>query len=130
MAITSRIKALGLPDGQFVVIGSGVMDALGLREAQDIDLVVRHELFELLKADKAWNVGEEHGETVLTHEDVEDWLGWGTADGQPNFDVLYDGGITIDDIRFANPEFVRDWKRAANRPKDIEDIRLLEDYLA
>ena len=130
MAITSRIKALGLPDGQFVVIGSGVMDALGLREANDIDLVVSPELFARLKADSTWKAKQEHGETVLTHDDVEVWLGWGTADGQPNFDELYDGGITIEDIRFANPEFVRDWKRAANRPKDIEDIRLLEDYLA
>ncbi len=130
MAIISRIKALGLPDGQFVVIGSGVMDALGLREATDIDLVVKPELFAQLKADRAWNVGERHRETVLTHDDVEVWLSWGTPDGQPNFEVLYDGGITIDDIRFASPEFVLDWKRAAHRPKDVEDVRLLEEYLA
>lgn len=130
MPIVDRIKVLNLPEGQFVVIGSGVMDALGLRAAHDIDLVVTPALFEALKTADGWHLAEKHGEQVLLRADAEVWLSWGSPDGRPNFADLYENGVTIDTIRFADPEFVRDWKLRANRPKDAADIRLLNEYLA
>lgn len=130
MAIVERIAKLSMPSDQFVVIGSGVLDALGLREAHDIDLVVTQAYFAQLKATDGWTVTEKRGEEVLTLDDLEVWLSWGAPDAQPNFTELYDAGITVEGIRFANPAFVRDWKIAANRPKDGEDIRLLEEYLS
>lgn len=128
--IVERIRAQRLPADQFVVIGSGVMDALGLREAHDIDLVVTPEYFARLKAADGWTSSERHGEEVLQKGDLEVWCSWGSADGQPNFSELYDNGVVIDGIHFANPAFVRDWKVAANRPKDAADVELLNGYLA
>ena len=39
------IKDLGFALGQYVVVGSGIMAAYGLKEAQDIDLVATPTLF-------------------------------------------------------------------------------------
>jgi hypothetical protein len=127
--IVDRIKALNLPAGQFVVIGSGVMDALGLRAAHDIDLVVTPEYFATLKQAGGWMLAKKHGEEVLTHGALEVWLSWGSHNGQPNFSELYDNGLTIDGIRFTDPTFVRDWKVEHNRPKDRADIAILNEYL-
>jgi len=38
MNIVGRLKKLNLPLGQRVVVGSGILDALGIRPAHDIDL--------------------------------------------------------------------------------------------
>lgn len=129
MAIIDRIKEINLLDGHYVVVGSGVMDALGLREAHDIDLVVSPAYFKELRANPDFTVEQKYGEEMLVRDDVEVWQGWGGPNDQPNFVDLYDNGVTIGDIRFANPTFVRDWKVAKARPKDAADVVLLNEYL-
>lgn len=128
MSIIERFKRLELPATQCVVIGSGILDALGLRASRDIDLVVQPNLFAMLQISPDWHTGTAHGETVLEKDDVEVWQSWG-SDGVPNFEELYVGSVEVDGIHFANPQFVLAWKRKRRRGKDIEDIRLLEEYL-
>ena len=50
MTIISRIKQLRLPYGQYVVVGSGTLDALGIRQAADIDIAVLPALHTALRA--------------------------------------------------------------------------------
>ena len=40
MDVIAEVKKLDLPLGQYVVIGSGIMAQLGLREANDVDIAV------------------------------------------------------------------------------------------
>lgn len=127
MSIINRVRALELPPHDFVVIGSGVLDALQLREAGDVDLVMSSDLFTRLQRDERWLLGEKHGRPILTHGDTEAFLSWG-SNGAPNFMELYETGMTIDGIRFTNPQFVINWKRRG-LDKDIRDIALLEGYL-
>ena len=54
MNIVERIKKLNLPVGHYVVVGSGVMDALGMRPAHDIDIAVTPELFKTLRTSGVW----------------------------------------------------------------------------
>ena len=35
----SRVKELNLPEGEFMVCGSAILDVLGIRKAQDIDIL-------------------------------------------------------------------------------------------
>lgn len=51
MNIFEELKKLEIPKEDFVVLGSGILSALGIREAKDIDLLVKPELFEKLKKD-------------------------------------------------------------------------------
>lgn len=126
---TDRVKALGLPVNQFIVIGSGVMGALGLRESGDIDLVVNSELFNYLES-QGWRKEIRHNEEkVLLKDDVEAWLTWGNAKEPVFFEQLCIQSIIIDGIRFCSPEYVMQWKKAKARPKDIEDVKLLERYI-
>ena len=48
----------------------------------------------------------------------------------PNFKELYEGGVTIDGVRFAHPNVVIDWKKRRASEKDLKDIALLEEYAA
>ena len=51
--VISKMKSLSLPEGSYVVFGSGPMAALGIREVNDIDLYVSTEVLEELKQ-KGW----------------------------------------------------------------------------
>lgn len=51
MNIFDHVKSLNLPFGEYVVIGSGVMSAHGIRQHKDVDLLVTPALYETLKKD-------------------------------------------------------------------------------
>ncbi len=39
MEILEKVKALNLPDKQFVVMGGAVLELKGIRKAEDIDII-------------------------------------------------------------------------------------------
>lgn len=129
MTTLERVKALGLPLDQLVVIGGGVLDGLQLRPAGDLDLVLSVELFAKLVKLPEWQVGVKHQDLTITQPDIEAFMSW-RDDGRPNFQELYDGGLTIDGVRFTHPQVVIDWKKRRASDKDLRDIALLEGYLA
>lgn len=49
MNIITKIKELNFPTGEYVVVGSGIMDALGIRKANDIDIAVTPKLHTQLR---------------------------------------------------------------------------------
>lgn len=128
MSIVERVKELGLPLDQVVVIGSGILDALELRPARDIDLVVTPGLFAQLRGSGQYQVSVVRGETVLQRDDQEIWLSWGN-EAEPNFDTLFNQGVVLEGVCFAHPRFVLAQKRLRCTPKDRRDIALLEARL-
>lgn len=126
MSILTRIRALGLPEDQIVVIGGGLLDAYGLREANDIDLVVTPALFSQLEASGMYEKGARGTEQYLINDDVDIWQSWGEGN---DFAKLHSGGVTVDGIMFVDPQFLIEQKRERGTDKDMRDIALLEGYL-
>lgn len=127
MTVVERFLLLKLPPSQCVVIGSGILDALKLRVSRDIDLVASSDLFETLQSSGDWSLSQRRGEPRLEKGDVEVWRSWGN-DGQPNFEALAAGSVTIDGVKFANPRFVIAQKLKRSQQKDLRDIMLLERF--
>ena len=71
MNIIEKIKELNLPKDQYVVIGSGVMDILGIRRANDIDLSVTKELHQKLRETGKWEEYENYGKIFLKKDVFE-----------------------------------------------------------
>lgn len=129
MTITERVRALNLPVTDYIVTCSGVLDALGLREASDIDLVVSEPLFEQLKS-SGWHEGISMlGDRELLNDGVEAFLVWDNETPEPNLTELKATEMVIDGIPFVSPERVMHWKRHLNRPKDQRDVMLLQQWL-
>jgi hypothetical protein len=126
MSIITRIRALGLPEDQIVVIGGGLLDAYGLRGANDIDLVVTPALFSQLEALGTYEKGSRGAEQYLINDDVDIWQSWGEGN---DFAKLHSSGVMVDGIMFVNPQFLIEQKRERGTEKDLRDIALLEGYL-
>lgn len=123
MDIKAKIIDLSLPKNSFVVVGSGILAVLGLRQSDDIDLIVTKELFEKLKIE-GWETSYWQDQVVLK-KDVYDvgttWLGQTLEELLPN-------AQTIDGIPFLSLTDLRQWKTMMGRPKDLKDIALIDAY--
>ncbi|MBD3303645.1 hypothetical protein GF343_00725 [Candidatus Woesearchaeota archaeon] len=122
MKFLEELKKLNFPTDQYAVFGSGPLAIRGLRENEDIEILVKPELWEKLAKnhklarDDLISIGNVH---IFKH--WEPWL--------KNRDELIDTADIIDGIRFVKLEHVLDWKEKMGREKDKKDIELIEEYL-
>ena len=129
-----KVKALDLPLDQIIVIGSGILDQLGIRPASDIDLAASSDLMKKLS--------EESGDWLKKFDDnqrfyfvkddgsAEVWDGW-EFDGQAvSYGELLSQSVEYDGVRFANLEFLYQWKKWRSREKDVQDVKLIDEWRA
>lgn len=130
MTLIEKVRSLNFPLGQYVVIGSGVLEALGLRKANDVDISVTTELYGRLRKTNEWEEEERHSKIFLKKGKIEinpklDW---------DEFPVTAQEAISsaliVGNIPFMNLKHTRQFKQALGREKDIKDIQLIEEYLA
>lgn len=125
--IITKVKALNLPQGSYVVFGGCPLALAGLREANDIDLLVSPELFAQLRK-QGWT---EHFKTEndipLTHDVFEAHENWNFSAYKPTLQHLLATATTKDGVPFASLEEVRKWKVSSGRPKDLKDIELIDN---
>jgi hypothetical protein len=128
MDIFKKLKELNLPLGEYVIIGSGILDALNLREAHDLDVVVLPPLFKKLADSGKFKEVPKYETIFLSAEDVEiiPRLGW---DGFPaDASEAIKTAMMINGFPFLNIEETIRFKTAMGRDNDFHDIELLEKY--
>lgn len=129
-----KVKALNLPLDQIIVIGSGILDQLGIRPASDIDLAASSDLMKKLS--------EESGDWLKKFDDnqrfyfvkddgsAEVWDGWEFDRQAVSYDDLLDYAVKYDSVRFVNLEFLSQWKKWRSREKDVQDVKLIDEWRA
>lgn len=126
--IIEKVKALGLPGGEYVVFGSCPLAIAGIREAGDIDMLVSDSLWEQLKREGWQIVDKGPDDKPLAHDVFEVHNSWNFSSYQPTLKELLTSADVYDDIPFASLEEVRKWKTASGREKDLKDIKLIDAY--
>jgi hypothetical protein len=131
VSLLDEVRGLGLPEGDYVVFGSGPLLVRGiLADTGDLDLLTRGRAW-----DHARTLGpivrlERYGVDVVRLLDgrIEIGTTWGIGD----FDVdeLIDTAELIDGLPFAALRYVRAYKETAARPKDLAHLRLLDEWEA
>ena len=129
MDIFERVKNLHFPVGEYVVIGAGILEALGIRNTNDIDIIVAPEFFEKLREYKIYKEEIRWGKIFLIGKDIE----IGTKLDWENYKTTTDQAIRtatiVNGIPFLNLEETIKFKKAMGRKKDFKDIELIESYL-
>lgn len=128
--LLADVRALELPDGEYVVFGSGPLVVRGLREGADIDLVVTPDLFERLRGD-GWEVctRPDGGET-LTRGDLDVMCRLDFPGYRRDVRALIARAERIDGVPFLPLDELRTFKVALGRPKDHVDLDLIDRALA
>lgn len=134
MTIFERVKALGLPEGAYALMGSALLDAWGLRKANDIDLIVTPTLYDELKR-RGWEeYRKENGFTYLNYRDAQ---AVSSAERHaPPFheyprskQTLIDEAVCIKGTAFVSATDIIAVKKIYGRKIDLRDIQLIEEYL-
>lgn len=127
--LLSKVKALQLPAGSYIVFGSCPLALLGLREANDIDMVVSAECHDLLRS-KGWQERvKSPDDRPLVHDVFEVHTRWAFGAENATLEELLADAQVIDGVPFASLEAVQKWKAASGRPKDLRDLELIASYL-
>jgi hypothetical protein len=135
MDLFLEIDRLHLPSGQYIVVGSGIMSAKGIRSVNDLDIVVTPTVFEEFKNVEGWDLlpwtkeGVD-GKEWLRNGEVELYEQLSQKEGSLSVEELLRDSEIINGIPFITLEKLIEFKRAYGRPKDFEDIRIIEEHLA
>ncbi|MDD5750505.1 MAG: hypothetical protein PHU56_02545 [Candidatus Pacebacteria bacterium] len=132
--IKNKLDELGFNADNAVVIGSGVLNALGIRPSNDIDAVTTELKYRELASDGHLKKTIKRGQEILANDLFEIMTSWTVLGEAWNFERLFEDSILIGGVRYANVQFMLRVKRSwvANkdvRQKDLDDIKLMEAYL-
>lgn len=130
MNIFEKVKLLNLPIGEYVIVGGGVLKAHGIRETQDIDIVVTPGLFEEIKKEEGWREDAKHGGPRLRKDIYEVYLDVNCDSYQPTTDELIERSEVINGIPCISLNDLLLFKKGYGRPKDKPDIQLIEEALS
>ncbi len=130
--IFDQLKKLDLPIGEYVVVG-GAMEAHGIREAHDLDILVTPNLYKKLykagwpqcKCDQCL----ETSRLMLRKKDVDILPSFMFKDYIGDTKKLIENADIINGYPFIKlTEFIK-FKKELGRPKDFKDIKLMENHL-
>ena len=130
MKVTEELKRLGIDPDDCIVVGSGVMGALKIRQTDDLDLCVKQKTYDRFKdlgwEEKVWPQGAPtiHSGTVDMGTD------WGDDKIIYAFEDLKKHTVEINGVTYVSLELLRSWKVNKGREKDKIDIELIDNYEA
>lgn len=120
------VKRLALPQGTFAIFGSGPMAVRGIRTADDIDILVKHALWQGL-CDTYTQFVRPDG-LCITMNGIEIADTWpGIADSM--IGTMIDTADILYELPFVQLQHVLAYKKHMNRDKDKTDMILIENYL-
>lgn len=133
--LKDELTKLSLSSENSVIIGSGILDALGIRKSDDVDVVVDSGDYERLSEDSRFTPGENHGRPVLLDDTFEICKSWGVLGKEYKLQDFIPETVVIDGVRYISLDFLlrvkKSWLQDDDvRQKDIDDVKLIEEYLA
>jgi hypothetical protein len=130
--VFEKLKELNFPEGEYVVVG-GAMAAHGIREAHDLDILVMPNLYRKLM-DEGWEqcccdqcIKTSRLMLKKPEVDILPNLMFGSYIGDTN-KLISDADIIKGFPFIKLSEFIK-FKKELGRPKDLEDIRMMQEYL-
>ena len=126
--IIKKVKNLNLPAGSFVVYGSGPLAILGIREANDIDLLAAEEVFEQLKRIGWSELKKGHNDTPVVYDVFEVHKNWNFSGYNPTLTHLLASAMVVEGVPIASLLEVKKWKLTSTRAKDMADVKLIDAY--
>lgn len=117
-----------------IIIGSGILEALGIRTSHDVDMVVDQETYETLEKTGEYQVDFVFGNNILHKDNFEIGTGWNVLGHNYTFSDLLPESVIVEGRRYNSLEFLLKVKKSwaagdSPRQKDVDDVALIEKYL-
>jgi len=123
MKFFNELENLNLPKDKYAIFGSGPICIRGLREANDIDIVVKEDLWDYLTTIYPVNKEKE----LIRTGNIEIFKNWSPWFKDVN--ELINTAEIINGFPFVKLDYVIKWKKAMGREKDLKDIELINKHI-
>jgi hypothetical protein len=127
-----QVRALNLPLGHYAITGSGPLGVRGVRQVNEIDMIVDDELWDKLALEHRI-IKEDNFSRLCVGDDIE-IMGEGSFMTQDIETITVNDQIAdadiIDGLPFIKLKYLLHFKQIMNRPKDQADIKAIEKLLA
>lgn len=120
--LLKELKKLNFPSDQYAIFGSGPMGIRGLKEINDLDVVVSGGLYEKLK-----NKFKEEKPGQIKIGNVEIFPCWNALIEKP--EEVIKRAENIHGFKFITLPDLIQWKSKMGREKDKKDIEIIEEFL-
>jgi hypothetical protein len=129
--VITTVKKLKLPEGSYIVYGSGPLALHKIRDVNDVDMLVTKELKTELKASGWEEINKGPNDTPVVKGDIEAHDTWSFCDYNPTLDELLSRADTYEGVAFASLEDVLQWKSASPASdKNLKDIEIIQAKLS
>lgn len=123
MKYLDELQNLNFKNGEYAIFGSGPIGIRNLREVNDIDLIVKEELWN--KLIKEYSFNEDKGCIQIGHIEIfKNWSPWFN-----DVNELIDSAEIINGLPFVRLDYVLEWKSKLGREKDFKDLGLIKKYI-
>ena len=129
----SIIEGLDLLKGEWVVFGGACLTARSIRSTADLELFVTRRLYMTL-AKNGWkervtgSTGANYVTKIFGEIPVLAFITCGSEKWQPRVHNYLKQPEIIDGVPFMPLSEMYKWKAATARPKDLDDIKLIDNY--
>jgi len=118
-----ELEELNLDKSKYTIIGSSIMAAYGIRDNDDIDISVTDDLFNEISKDNRFTREDYQPSISYRYKHISIFNGYYPMLKSPQ--QLIDESIKIDGYNFITIETLKEWKEMKRRPKDINDLKIL-----
>ena len=128
--LLSELDKLNLPKDKYAITSSGPMGIRNIREIGDLDIIVYPEIWQDLS--KKYKIVIENNINSIYIGNMQ-ILGDKSIYTNPKFGDLIsqiDNADLINGHRYVQLKTVLEIKKQKDRQKDIDDVKLIEDYLS
>ncbi len=134
MNFKEKLKKFNFTPNNSIVIGSGILNKLKIRESNDIDIVTTEEKYNKIKEKEELTEKKTHGRKILTDDVFEIGTSWETNNKKWKLKDLKKKSTIIKGIRYISIDFLlkvkNSWiKNGEAREKDIKDVKLIKQYI-
>ena len=130
--IFKKLDSLGLKNDEYIIMGSGIMYALGIRPIEEINDI------DILVSEKGWTKVKRLGKIVHNHKNDTNSISFLKEklsiydEWEPKeyrFKNVYKDVCFIEYYPFQSLKSLLIWKKQRRKEKDKEHIKLIENYL-
>jgi hypothetical protein len=128
--IIQEIKELSLPDGEYIISGSGALSVRGIREHNDIDILISQKLWDDLLENNNWSINDKYDTTIVHpggYFEAKTALEW--MDNKPTLEDLLPRADYFENIAFMSLQDLKESKIELGREKDLKDIPMIDEYI-
>jgi len=128
-SMINKLISLRLPEGSYMVMGSGILDVLDIRRAVDVDLVVSEEVYVYLWED-GWNERVASNGAVGIERDVfQAYAKWDDEGTIKTLNELLVDAEWVNGVAYNSLAKLTLYKVRRGREKDLADLELINKYL-